>query len=281
MQNGEIRRWRITCRPRDTGCPPRATPSRATRPRATSRCHPRAISRCHRRDTPSRAIPRNSAFPDRQKSLGTFFSPRRGRVSPNFSLTPRALPLFRMMQPPPQQQQQGNWKDQLALPPKDERYRTEVSRARRSHARSADRPVAFRRGSTPRAPRNERPPARSRRVRPPIDRIDPRTPRIRIVTHVGNAIRTSARRIARRVGTYARRSEPERPGILRLGAAPPGRTQLCEKKTSRRSPPPSLTPPRVPPSTFHETGRHRDQGQRVRRLLPQARAPHGHLRKRL
>ena len=225
MQNGEIRRWRITCRPRDTGCPPRdtgcpprATPSRATRPRATSRCHPRAISRCHRRDTPSRAIPRNSAFPDRQKSLGTFFSPRRGRVSPNFSLTPRALPLFRMMQPPPQQQQQGNWKDQLALPPKDERYRTEVSRARRSHARSADRPVAFRRGSTPRAPRNERPPARSRRVRPPIDRIDPRTPRIRIVTHVGNAIRTSARRIARRVGTYARRSEPERPGILRLGA---------------------------------------------------------------
>ena len=184
------------------------------------------------------------------------------------------------MQPPPQQQQQGNWKDQLALPPKDERYRTEVSRARRSHARSADRPVAFRRGSTPRAPRNERPPARSRRVRPPIDRIDPRTPRIRIVTHVGNAIRTSARRIARRVGTYARRSEPERPEILRLGAAPPGQTQLCEKKTSRRSPPPSLTPPRRP-STLHETGRHRDQGQRIRRLLPQARAPHGHLRKRL
>ena len=219
MQNGEIRQWRITCRPRDTGCPPRATPSRATPSRATSRCRRRATSRCRRRDTPSRAIPRNSAFPI-GKNLSAPFSPAScGRVvSPNFSLTPRALPLFRMMQPPPQQQQQGNWKDQLALPPKDERYRTEVSRARRSHARSADRPVAFRRGSTPRAPRNERPPARSRRVHPSIGRIDPRTPRIRIVTHVGHAIRTSARRIARRVGTYARRSEPERPGILRLGA---------------------------------------------------------------
>lgn len=216
--------------PQGYGMPPQGYPQQGYPPQGYQQMPPQGYQQMPPQGYPQQGYPPQQCVPDRQKSLGTFFSPRRGRVSPNFSLTPRALPLFRMMQPPPQQQQQGNWKDQLALPPKDERYRTEVSRARRSHARSADRPVAFRRGSTPRAPRNERPPARSRRVRPPIDRIDPRTPRIRIVMHVGDAIRTSARRIARRVGTYARRSEPERPGILRLGAAPPGQTQLCEKK---------------------------------------------------
>jgi len=200
------------------GMPPQGYPQQGYQQQGYQQMPPQGYQQMPPQGYPQQGYPPQQCVPDRQKSLGTFFSPRRGRVSPNFSLTPRALPLFRMMQPPPQQQQQGNWKDQLALPPKDERYRTEVSRARRSHARSADRPVAFRRGSTPRAPRNERPPARSRRLRPPIGRIDPRTPRIRIVMHVGNAIRTSARRIARRVGTSARRSEPERPGILRLGA---------------------------------------------------------------
>lgn len=216
--------------PQGYGMPPQGYPQQGYPPQGYQQMPPQGYQQMPPQGYPQQGYPPQQCVPDRQKSLGTFFSRVAWSRQPNFSLTPRALPLFRMMQPPPQQQQQGNWKDQLALPPKDERYRTEVSRARRSHARSADRPVAFRRGSTPRAPRNERPPARSRRVHPPIGRIDPRTPRIRIVMHVGDAIRTSARRIARRVGTYARRSEPERPGILRLGAAPPGQTQLCEKK---------------------------------------------------
>jgi len=37
----------------------------------------------------------------------------------------QGYPPQQMMQPPPQQQQQGNWKDQLVLPARDERYRTE------------------------------------------------------------------------------------------------------------------------------------------------------------
>jgi hypothetical protein len=56
---------------------------------------------------------------------------------------------YQQQAPPPQQQQQqqqqGNWKDQLNLPVRDERYRTEV--------RSRCRPVAF---------PDHRPPRRSR-----------------------------------------------------------------------------------------------------------------------
>ena len=101
-------------------------------------------------------------------SFRHFFALRVASARTSPLTSPSRSPSLRMMQPPPQQQQQGNWKDHLALPPRDERYRTEVRRARRARAVPADRPVAFLPGISLALPRND-PLARSRaapRVRP-------------------------------------------------------------------------------------------------------------------
>ena len=110
---------------------------------------------------PQQGYPPQQCVPDHFPSFRHFFALRVASARTSPLTSPSRSPSLRMMQPPPQQQQQGNWKDQLALPPRAERYRTEVRRARRSRAVPADRPVAFLPGRSLALPRND-PLARSR-----------------------------------------------------------------------------------------------------------------------
>lgn len=154
--------------PQGYGMPPQGYPQQGYPPQGYQQMPPQGYQQMPPQGYPQQGYPPQQCVPDHFPSFRHFFALRVASARTSPLTSPSRSPSLRMMQPPPQQQQQGSWKDQLALPPRDERYRTEVRRARRSRAVPADRPVAFLPGISLALPRDD-PLARSRaapRVRP-------------------------------------------------------------------------------------------------------------------
>ena len=128
--------------PQGYGMPPQGYPQQGYPPQGYQQMPPQGYQQMPPQGYPQQGYPPQQCVPDHFPSFRHFFALRVASARTSPLTSPSRSPSLRMMQPPPQQQQQGNWKDQLALPPRDERYRTEVRRARRARAVPADRPVA-------------------------------------------------------------------------------------------------------------------------------------------
>ena len=80
--------------PQGYGMPPQGYPQQGYPPQGYQQMPPQGYQQMPPQGYPQQGYPPQQCVPDRQKSLGTFFSRVAWSRQPNFSLTPRALPLF-------------------------------------------------------------------------------------------------------------------------------------------------------------------------------------------